>query len=189
VVRVDAGPKDFALKSGRSVTEFVFFISSGNDVAAQRQLLDKMIEEANNQFHIRRDNDHPFTLKVDRWEHDAARRTGEMNEEFVRRACEAHFVVVLLCNEVRSGTREEIEAVLQRRDVQLSVIWMEGPEDGRNTRQLKRFLSEHEKQIAYQRTGPPDSPDSVLAMVRVVTAALADITRGARQEALFNELR
>jgi len=36
-----------------------------------------------------------------------------MNEEFVRRACNAHATVVLLANEIRSGPKEEIEGVLK----------------------------------------------------------------------------
>ena len=61
------GPKYF-LKGGDDAKEFVFFISSGDDVAAQRDLFDAMVRTTDNQFRQRRDQSRPFTLVVDRWE-------------------------------------------------------------------------------------------------------------------------
>ncbi len=184
-----AGPKDYIARPGHLVIRFVFFISSGSDVARQRDLFEGMVREASNQFRLREDVDRPFMLEVDRWEQDAPRRTSEMNEEFVRRAKAAHATVVLLATEVRAGTREEIEAVLDEDDVQLSVIWMEHPSSLRKSRALKKFLREHSDKIAYHRTTSPDSDAAILAMVRVVAAALADITRGERRKELFSEYR
>lgn len=166
-----AGPKDYISRPGHLVIRFVFFISSGSDVDRQRDLFEGMVREASTQFRLREDADRPFVLEVDRWEQDAARRTTEMNEEFVRRAKAAHATVVLLATEVRAGTREEIEAVLDEDDVQLSVIWMESPSSARKSRTLKKFLREHSNKIAYQRTCAPDSDEAVLAMIRVVAAA------------------
>ena len=162
--------------------------SSGSDVVPQRDLFEGMVRATNDQFRIRRDPNRPFTLEVDRWEQDAPRRTTEMNEEFVRRACQSHATVVLLSTEVRPGTRAEIEGVLNESDVQLSVIWMEQPDSRRRAAALKKFFRENQD-IAYHRTGPPESADAVLAMVRVIAASLADITHGARQRELFSESR
>lgn len=184
-----AGPKDYILRPGQLVIRFVFFISSGNDVARQRDLFEGMLRAASDQFRLREDPDRPFFFDVDRWEQDAPRRTEEMNEEFVRRAKKAHATVVFLTTEVRAGTREEIEAVLGEDDVQLSVLWMESPSSARKNRVLKKFLHEHSHKLAYSRTGPPDSDEAVLAMVGVVAAALADITHGERRKELFSEHR
>lgn len=183
------GPTDYFLRPGDAVTQFVFFLSSGSDVAAERDLFDLMVREASNQFRLRRDPARPFTFEVDRWEHDAPRRTIAMNEEFVRRACESHATVVLLSTEVRRGTREEIEGVLAQQKVQLSIIWMEDPQSRNRSKPLKKFLAENQDKFAYYRTGAPGSPEAIVAMVGVIAAALADITRGARGGELFNEAR
>ncbi|MFI2489940.1 hypothetical protein ACH47X_23710 [Promicromonospora kroppenstedtii] len=183
-----AGPKDYIGRPGHLVFRFVFFVSSGNDVVRQRDLFEALVVEANHQFRLREDVERPFVLEVDRWEHDAPRRTTEMNEEFVRRARESHLTVVLLATEVRPGTREEIEAVLGEKDTQLAVVWMENPDERRKNQRLKKFLREH-GEIAYDRTGPPGSDEATLSIASVVYAVLADITRGARREELFLEYR
>lgn len=182
------GPKYF-LKSGADAKEFVFFISSGADVIAQRNLFDALVRATDNQFRQRRDQSRPFTLVVDRWENDAGRRTTAMNEEFVRRACNAHAIVVLLANEIRPGTKEEIEGVLKETDVQISVIWMDRPENSRRYVQLKKYLRDRGPQVAYVKTGPPGSDGAICAMVDVITAALADLTHTERREELFSEAR
>jgi len=182
------GPKYF-LKGGDDAKEFVFFISSGADVAAQRDLFDAMVRTTDNQFRQRRDLSRPFTLVVDRWENDAGRRATVMNEEFVRRACNAHAIVVLLANEIRPGTKEEIEGVLKETDVQVSVIWMDKSENSRRCTALKKYLHERGPQVAYVKTGPPGSDKAICAMVEVITAALADLTHTERREELFSEER
>jgi len=181
------GPKDYFLRPGATVAEFVFFISSGSDVVDQRDLFEGMVRTAHNQFRIRRDPNRAFALDVDRWEQDAPIVTDNPNAEFVRRACNAHSTVVLLSKAVRPGTREEIEGVLNQNDVQLSVIWMKQPGRVRD-KGLRKFLKENEDKFLYLVTGPPDSPESILAMFRIIAAALADITHGARRE-LFYESR
>lgn len=184
-----SGPKEFFQKPGQPVRRFVFFISSGSDMNEQRDLFEGLVKEANQQFRLREDQSRAFSLEVDRWEHDAPRRTTEMNAEFVSRAKQSDATVVLLSTEVRSGTREEIEGVLAAQDVQLSVIWMEQPESKNRSRPLKKYLNDKSDCLAYHRTGPPGSRESILALFRVVTAALADLTNGDRREALFNEER
>jgi len=188
-VKTSAGPKDYFLKDGNLIREFVFFISSASDVADQRDLFEAMVRSADNQFRLRRSETRPFTLVPDRWELDAGRRTTDMNEEFVRRVREAHAVVVLLANQLRPGTEEEIEAVLDESTVQVSVIWMDKPEDSRKYRKLRKYLNDRANQLAYVKTGPPGSQESICAMVDVITAALAHLTRTEQGEATFSEER
>lgn len=183
-----SGPKYF-LVEGNLIREFVFFISSASDVAEQRDLLEAMIRSADNQFRLRRDETRPFTFAVDRWELDAGRKTKEMNEEFVRRVRNAHAVVVLLANQLRPGTEEEIDAALQEAKVQVSVIWMDKPEDSRKYRKLRKYLRDHSDELAYVKTGPPGSHDSICAMVDVITAALAHLNSTSREEGHFSEER
>ena len=183
-----AGPKYF-LRDGNTVREFVFFISSASDVTEQRELLTAMIRSADNQFRLRRDVTRAFTFAVDKWELDAGRKTEKMNAEFVRRVRDAHAVVVLLESQLRPGTEEEIEAVLQQSQVQVSVIWMDRPEDSRRYRKLRKYLDEKSSQLAYVKTGPPGSQESICAMVDVITAALAHLTQSERGEEPFSEDR
>jgi hypothetical protein len=112
-----------------------------------------------------------------------------MNAEFVRRARKSHATVVLLADEVRPGTREEIEGVLAETEVQISVIWMDKPGNSRKQTRLKKYLREQGPQLAYVKTGPPGSHESICAMVGVITAALADLTHTERREELFSEQR
>ncbi|WP_309067093.1 hypothetical protein [Microbacterium sp.] len=180
---------NFFLRPGRTVTRFTFFISSGADVRQQRDLFEQLVRATSEQFRLRPDPGREFLLDVDRWEQDAPRRTTAMNAEFVRRALESHATVVLLADEIRKGTKEEIEAILADSRSQLSVIWMQNPDSTRKQRALKAYLREKEDQIAYHLTGPAGSPDAMVAMVRVIAASLADITRSDRREELFSEQR
>jgi hypothetical protein len=186
---VSPGSPKFFLEHGPLIREYVWFISSASDVAAQRDLLDAMIRSTDNQFRLRRDDTRPFTFAVDRWELDAGRKTTEMNAEFVRRVRNAQVVVVLLANQIRRGTEEEIEAVLRESTVQVSVIWMDKPEDSRKYRKLRKYLDDKSGELAYVKTGPPGSDASICAMVDVITAALADLSRNPREEGTFNEAR
>jgi hypothetical protein len=188
-VSTGIGPKDLILRPGQPVTRFKVFISSGNELRPQRDLFEKMVAVTNEQFRIREDSSRPFELVVDRWEQDAPRRTTDMNEEFVRRACDAHATVVLLATELRPGTQEEIEAVLERPDVQLSVIWMECETSQRKRRTLRSFLRAHQHEFAYDRVSGPETEEGFLALMRVITAVLADITRADRKEELYGEYR
>lgn len=183
-----SGPKYF-LRDGNAVREFVFFISSASDVTEQRELLTAMIRSADNQFRLRRDSTRPFTFVIDKWELDAGRRTQDMNAEFVRRVREAHAVIVLLESQLRPGTEEEIEAVLQESQVQVSVIWMDRPEDSRRYKKLRKYLKEKSDRLAYVKTGPPGSQKAICAMVDVITAALAHVTQTDHEEDPFSEAR
>src|SRR5205807_2216165 len=64
-------------------------------------------------------------LIVDRWERTAPGRTqGEtINSWFARRGRQSSLALCLLIRRLGDGTKEEIEAVLDADDVQLSVIW------------------------------------------------------------------
>lgn len=182
-------PDEYFLRPGAITRRFTMFISSGSDVHQERDFFESAVKAANDQYQRYRTAAAPFYLDTDRWENDAARRTTEMNAEFVRRAKASHATVVLLADEVRRGTREEIEGVLEVGDVQLSVIWMIRPGSERKAGPLKKFLREHENEIAYYKTGEPGSRDAALAVFRVINAAFADLTNPHRTEALFSEER
>ncbi len=165
-----------------------FFISSGSDVSDQRDLFDRLVRALSEQF---RDWDEGrFHLEVDRWEQDAPRRAdGRPNDEFVRRAVDAHCTVVLLATEVRAGTREELEAVLGSSTTQLAVLHMKTPKKYLRDRTLREFLEGHRNDFLYDVTGPPGSPEAILSMVRVIARTLADVTNPTRKEDLFYEDR
>jgi hypothetical protein len=100
------------------------FLSSGDDVLDLRRLVHRTVEEAINP--VLRARGIPVRLDLDGWDRTAAHRVppGEtVNTEFVARACAAHLVLGLLHEKLGDGTREELEAVLAKEDVELSVIW------------------------------------------------------------------
>ena len=100
------------------------FLSSGDDVLELRRLVHRTVEEAINP--VLRARGIPVRLDLDGWDRTAAHRVppGEtVNTEFVARACASHLVLGLLHEKLGDGTREELEAVLAKEDVELSVIW------------------------------------------------------------------
>ena len=183
---VGAGPKYF-LRPGVPASEFVFFLSSGSDVVIQRDLFDAMVRTTNAQFRLRGDPSRRFNLVVDRWELDAPRRNQTwLNEEFVRRAASAHCTLVLLSADIRPGTLEELEAVLAEPTVQLAVLWMK-PLGGRSKRKLTELLNSNRDNFLYEVTGAPGSFEATVSMLKVIQAAVAELTNPKRQEELFYE--
>jgi hypothetical protein len=182
------GPKYF-LRQGTGVTEFSFFISSGSDVVEQRNLFEEMVRTVDEQFWHRGNPEKRFALRTMRWEHDAPYRSKDPNKDFVLQARISHATIVLLSTQVRPGTREEIEGVLKEPRTQLSVVWMRMPDRRVRDLGLRKFLKDHQSDFLDLETGPPGSADAALAMLRVIAAAVADITNEARNEELFYERR
>lgn len=167
-----------------------FFLSSGSDVLPQRDLFERMTNVMSDQFRLAEWAAGRFHLEVDRWEADAPRRSyGHPNEEFVRRATEAHCTVVLLSSSIRPGTQEELEAVLSTKTTQLAVIRMPRPGGRFRDRNLRTFLESHQSDFIYEVTGEPESIEVALTMVKVITRTIADLTNPDRREELFYEER
>ena len=183
----------YILKSPTQVRSFKIFLSSGSDLTSQRDLFDRLIGAVNDAFRLSRWEEFDgFRLEIDRWEHDAGRRTdGSPNAEFVRRAIGSHFTLVLLHEDLRVGTKQELEGVVQSRSTQLGVIWMKPQRKPRTKafRELDDFLNSQKDIFLYNLSGPPASEDVYVSMTRIIARLLADATIPAQRRDPFYEDR
>ena len=147
------------------------FLSSGDDAIRLRDRAESLFAIAS---HSLVQNDAPFRVEVDRWEHTAAQRgeSDHLNDLFVERAKRAHLTLVLLLRDIRPGTLEEVEAVLdETTDRDVAVVWFHDP-GVTPTAELDAFLAKRRDEILYAEVGPPDSEDAWYGLVRVVIRLL-----------------
>ncbi len=133
-------------------------------------------------------------IEVDRWEDVAPHVVGDdgVNAEFVCRALRSHMVVALLQDEIRSGTLEELEAVLADGGIEVAVLlcvpkkrwWRPRPRSARRAQSdLMAFLERWNNWIIYRKAGPWDSDSAWDEIVRTVvdlTIRVLDDTGGGR---------
>lgn len=156
---------------------FTLFLSSGDDAAELRDRVDEVVQIVNKQF---AEEGSPLRFEVDRWESTPAQKAPDgahVNEIFVQKVRNSHLTLVLLFNEIRSGTLEEIEAALEAKVVQLAVLWFDSLESkavSSNALDVKNFLDSHRQQLLYARvTQPTDSREAWLEIIRVVSRLVA----------------
>jgi hypothetical protein len=157
------------------------FLSSGSDVFIERDRFERIVKELNDQFHAVFSETFPtiVNLHVVRWEQSAPHKTGgDPNAEFRKQAKRAHITVVLLHDDIRPGTKDELEAALNADDVQVAVIWMK-PKHPRaqKTVALRKYLESKKDLIIWDSTGEPGSDDAWHSMVRVLTKAALTVLR------------
>jgi hypothetical protein len=147
------------------------FLSSGHDAVVLRDRAESLFAIAS-QLLVQ--HEAPFRIDVDRWEHTAAQRgeSDHLNDLFVERAKRAHLTLVLLLSDIRPGTLEEVEAVLDdTTDRDVAVVWFHDPGVAPSA-ELAAFLDARRDEILYAEVGPPDSEDAWYGLVRVMTRLL-----------------
>jgi len=181
-------PKTVRLLGAQAVLVRIF-VSSGDDALAERDFLDALIRDAINP--VLMDLDFRFRFEVDRWERTAPHKIlpdASPNDEFVARARAANLVVSVLIDELRQGTKEELEAVLHADDVELSVIWCEDRQSVPDT-EVSRWLARQKSLILYDRAGRPEKPGPKVALARLATEASLVALRTHDPEGLLRERR
>ena len=168
------------------------FLSSGTDLNDERKLFRRMVDVTNAQFRKWGDRTNPWHIVVDDWEgHVAGRSNGMVNDLFIEQALRSHATLVMFAKKIRPGTLGELEAVLPIDEIQLSVLWMKEPGQ-RRTSEMKRVLDDCMERdiLLYEITGPPGSETSISAMLKVIQAIVADLTKtDARGTVMFHEVR
>jgi hypothetical protein len=161
------------------------FLSSGDDAAELRDRVEDVVQVISKQF---AEEGSALRFEVDRWESTAPQKAPEgapVNEIFVQRVKESHLTLVLLFNEIRPGTLDELKAALEAKVVQLAVLWFDSlieQESSPDALEVKVFLDAHRQQILYTRvTQAVDSREGWLEMIRVVSRLIASAvaTQGA----------
>lgn len=163
----------------RPSRECVVFLSSGSDLLEERDCFEEMVKIVDEQIHWAEWRQDRVHIRVVRWEQDAAHRAGgDPNAAFRAQAASAHLTVVLLHDDIRPGTKEELEAALLEPDVQIAVVWMEPTHPRRRaTVALRRYLEGKKDVVIWSSTGAPGSRAATLAMMRVVARIVADLGR------------
>ncbi|MCG7595552.1 hypothetical protein [Mycobacterium sp. PSTR-4-N] len=175
----------YLLGRGRTVQEFEIFLSSGSDLAQQRDLFELLADAINTQA---LDAGVDYRLAVRRWEDAVSRKTfGDGNREFRHDAASAHLVVVLLHEDLRPGTKEELLQAVSATQTQVAVIWMDPPPPNSRKRAVKELhatLDVLKDEVRWSRTGPPGHESVAAAMVEILSRVIMDIS--ARQSNLPN---
>ncbi len=170
------------------IPALLVFVSSGDDVARLRKLVERLVNEAIDP--VLRENELPVRLEVDLWERSAAQRVrpGETaNTRFVNRARKASLVLSMLHEEISEGTLDELEAVLHEEDIELSVVWCVERDDDWPDTHAGRWLGQRRdlNQLFIDRAGAPDTLGPEVAIVRILLeAALTAARKNQAQEPL-----
>jgi hypothetical protein len=118
-------PPSFLRRNSAYTRRCDIFLSSGSDVHVERDRFERLAEVINNQLYWTFVDSPPVVqLNIVRWEQAVPHKTGgDPNAEFRRQAERSHITVVLLHDDIRPGTEDELEAALSAEAVQVSVIW------------------------------------------------------------------
>jgi hypothetical protein len=165
------------------------FLSSGSDAIHLRNRVDLLVRTISTQFQAARS---PYRFEIDRWEDHAAQRapTDNLNDIFVQCAKDSHLTLVLLLNEIRPGTREEIEGVLSEENAQLAVLrFKKNDNDELADKELQKFLLDNRSKLLYKEVLGPDSDEALAAIIAVLARVVAEVTGGQVPEEPLSEER
>jgi hypothetical protein len=184
------------LRPPSATDEYTLFLSSSDQADARmlrkrvKGLVDDVISPE------LRQNNASARLAVEMWERASAERPrpGETtNERFVRMAREASLTMVLILDELRDGTREELEAALDEPDAQLAVLSFSPGRDVDQAKldELDALFDSLKDKVHYQRHKGPDSADAWTGIFRVLTAFMVSAVQLSerRQAEAMPELR
>jgi hypothetical protein len=115
------------------------------------------------------------TLAVDMWERSAPRKAKKgstVNDQFVERARTSALTLVLILDELRGGTREELDAAIAEDEVEVAVVLF-SPPSGTSPKKLakrEKDIRRLRDQVLYDQCDRgPNSDAAWLAITRVVT--------------------
>lgn len=157
---------------------YTVFVSSADDEWTQKlrsrvkQLIDDVIDPR-----LRAYPECGVRLALDMWEREAAQLAApgsKVNDIFVERAKRSQMTLVLLLDEIRKGTREELDAVLDQVGVQVSLLIFDrpdGPLDADKFDELEDYIEELRARddVFYdRRCGEPDTDEAWLELTKTL---------------------
>lgn len=160
-------------RAGKQTRTFTLFLSSGTDATPWRDRIETLLLTISKQFAHEGSR---LRFEVDRWEQAAPQRAyaGTVNDIFVDRARQSDLTLLLLLSEVRPGTREEFEAVLETNDVQLAVIWLRKDLTlDADAAKVKELLEQNRDKVYYGGAEDPESDEAWIEIVRVLSRFVA----------------
>jgi hypothetical protein len=156
------------------VRSYPIFISSAQDAEVLRDRVERIVTDCiNKQLSMRGWHVH---FPIWRWEDVEARaadRGETVNDTFVQMARESSVVMVLLLDDLKPGTRDEMMAVRDDADVDLKVLWFRRARRLRLRRSsVERFLAGHQDVILHTRIDGLDSEEAWVVLTRNLIATL-----------------
>lgn len=186
---IPAASAGYLLRPPHPVSGADIFLSSGDDVQLQRDFVDLLVTSATEGLGFRWVGEPRPQLRVVRWEDQPAFRAGShTNAEFVRLATSSHVTIVLLHKELRPGTKEEVEAVLDDGSVQLAVVWLEATDD-QVTDDLREFMKHHRDSYYWNTVHRTAWRPMAAVLVRIIAAVVGDLVRMTVQRGDYVEQR
>lgn len=156
------------------VATYSLFLSSANELRAARQRIDRLLADSINP--PLRDNIRA-QLMVQMWERAQAQQQEpgrDANDIFVERALRSHATLALFRQQLRTGTQEEVEALLTRDEQErtpLSVLRFACDEGDAREPDLDAFFELlDEQEVQWEDTGTFDSPESWHSLVKILVA-------------------
>jgi hypothetical protein len=168
--------------------EYTIFLSSSDEAEFRRlrERIQRLIYDRIVPALVEHYPQTQITLRVCRWEQHAPQYDPErsVNEIFVEQARRAHFVLVLLFDEIRPGTRQELEAALAASvDVKILVFDRPGQVENSNQEMLLKSLKATYG-LLYEKCGCPDDEATWFGvfgtLLTLTLQAMADSERRGR---------
>lgn len=183
-------PRHLPLRDADRADKYMLFLSSSDEVAAQRRRVRGLINEA---FNPQLERTSSAYIALIQWEDVVPQRAPDedVNAIFVERAVESHMTLVLLQDHFGDGTKEELEAVIDKPDVQLSVIRF-APDPGQSRAvpdRIAEFLAPHRRKLLYDETGEQQSDAALHSIVRALFAMALSAYEKSRPIQVHSELR
>lgn len=167
------------------VATYSVFVSSAGEMGPIRQRIEGLLDKSINP--PLRDNVRAQLL-AQMWERAQAqqRQPGrDANEIFVEKALQSHATVALFRRQLRTGTEEEVVALLTRDPQErspLSVLRFACPPGEAREPDLDAFFELlNEQEVQWEDTGDFDSPESWQALVKVLVGLALAAFDDARQ--------
>ncbi len=141
---------------------FPVFLSSADEaVRFRNRVQDLVVKSLNSQLSFRGWPEH---FPIWRWEEMASTTVpagGRANDLFVQKARESSVTIVLLRDNLRPGTKEELMAVKDDPAVELKLLWFPGRRPRVRPSEVQRFLSSADARgIYYNKLTRPDDDDA-----------------------------
>jgi hypothetical protein len=164
------------LRTPPTVDQYTLFLSSSNQAETKRlrkrvkTLIDDVISPQ-----LRRYPEAEVAIVVDMWEREAAQKAptgGDPNDLFVQLARESAMTLVLIVDELRDGTKEELEAALDKHGVQLAVMAFAPAKATPDVKlqALDAYFDKIKDKVLYDRRRGADSDDAWYGLVRTLMA-------------------
>jgi len=161
---------------------FPFFVSYGDEARDLKARVKSLIERAlNSQL-----SNSGWDAVIDVWDWrdmagEKAPKGGKTNDLFVHRARESSATIVMLLDRMPPGTEEELLAVLDEDEVQLTVIWLNRRRllhRWRGSTEVSRFLDKHKDEFSYVEVENLNSEQTWLKLTGNLVALLLRALHG-----------